>query len=199
MSIDDQISAFAARFDKWFLDTIIKSYSDDDVAQFKTFVVGIKLLAQLDDLRNQGLATLTTLLSCSDFASEDERINGLLRGFERAARLEAISDIMADLDGMKQIDGVMDEIVVALSAIAPGRTLLVPLLEHDEARIRVFAGRYLIDLMPDRVIPILKKIDEDGDGSSDGFAAFLVLQAWEVEHGARFNSIASRVERQRAR
>ena len=82
---------------------------------------------------------------------------------------------------MKQIDHIMDDIVVALAAIGPGRTLLVPLLEHDNARIRVLAGRYLIDLMP--------------DGSSDGFSAFLVLQAWEIERRGRFNAIEGRVAR----
>jgi hypothetical protein len=46
--------------------------------------------------------------------------------------------------------------------------------------------------MPDRVVPILEKIDKEGDGSSDGFSAFLVLQAWEVERRGRFN--AKRVE-----
>lgn len=195
MSIDDQISAFAAQLDRWFLDVATESYSDDEIAQFKTTVSGIKFLKQFDDLKSQGLATLATLLNHSDFASEGERINALLRGFERAARLEAVSDDMVDPDGLKQIDGVMDDIVVALSAIGPGRTLLVPLLEHENARIRVSAARYLIDLMPNRVIPVLEKINKEEDGSSDGFAAFLVIQAWEVEHRGRFNSIEERMVR----
>jgi hypothetical protein len=62
-------------------------------------------------------------------------------------------------------------------------------------RVRVLAGRYLIDLMPDRVVPILEKIDKEGDGSSDGFSAFLVLQVWEVERRGRFNAIEGRVVR----
>jgi hypothetical protein len=195
MSIDDQISTFAAQLDKWFLDTAIASYSDDEAAQFKTFVAGIKLLKQFGDLRSRGQATLATSLNHSALASERERISALLRGFERAAMLEAICGDLVDLEGMKQIDRAMDDIVVELSAISPGRTLLVPLLEHDNVRIRVFAGRYLIDLMPDRVIPILEKINKDGDGSSDGFSAFLVLQAWEVERRGRFNAIEDRVAR----
>ena len=120
-------------------------------------MAGLKLLKQFDDLKSQGLASLATFLNLADVASESERIETLLRGFERAARLEGISNDLQDWDGVKQTDHIMDDIVVALVAIGPGRTLLVPLLKHDNARVRVLAGRYLIDLMPDRVVPILEK------------------------------------------
>ena len=182
MSIDDQISAFATQLDRWFVDFAAKLLQPgDEIAETKTRVAGLKLLKQFDDLKSQGLASLATLLNFADVASESDRTKALLHGFERAARLEGISNDLQDWDGVKQIDHIKDDIVVALAAIGPGRTLLVPLLEHDNARVRVLAGRYLIDLMPDRVIPILERIDKEGDGSSDGFSAFLVLQAWEIE------------------
>ncbi|HWW33963.1 MAG TPA: hypothetical protein VNZ23_01870 [Xanthobacteraceae bacterium] len=196
MSIDDQISAFAAQLDRWFADFAAKLLQPgDETAEVKTRVAGLKLLKQFDELKSQGLASLATLSNFADVASESERIETLLRGFERAARLEGISNDLQDWDGVKQIDHIMDDIVVALAAIGPGRTLLVPLLKHDNARVRVLAGRYLIDLMPDRVVPILEKIDKEGDGSSDGFSAFLVLQVWEVERRGRFNAIEGRVVR----
>ena len=196
MSIDDQISAFAAQLDRWFDDFAAKLLQPgDETAETKTRVAGLKLLKQFDELKSQGLASLATLSNFTDVASESERIETLLRGFERAARLEGISNDLQDWDGVKRIDHIMDDIVVALAAIGPGRTLLVPLLEHDNARVCVLAGRYLIDLMPDRVVPILEKIDKEGDGSSDGFSAFLVLQAWEVERRGRFNAIEGRVVR----
>jgi hypothetical protein len=196
MSIDDQISAFAAQLDRWFADFAAKLLQPgDETAEVKTRVAGLKLLKQFDELKSQGLASLATLSNFADVASESERIETLLRGFERAARLGGISNDLQDWDGVKQTDHIMDDIVVALAAIGPGRTLLVPLLKHDNARVRVLAGRYLIDLMPDRVVPILEKIDKEGDGSSDGFSAFLVLQAWEVERRGRFNAIEGRVVR----
>ena len=196
MSIDDQISAFAAQLDSWFVDFAAKLLqSGDEIAETKTRVAGLKLLKQFDDLKSQGLASLATLLNFADVASESDRTKALLHGFERAARLEGISNDLQDWDGVKQIDHIMDDIVVALAAIGPGRTLLVPLLEHDNARVRVLAGRYLIDLMPDRVIPILERIDKEGDGSFDGFSAFLVLQAWEIERRGRFSAIEGRAAR----
>ena len=196
MSIDEQISAFAAQLDRWFADFAAKLLQPgDETAEVKTRVAGLKLLKQFDELKSQGLASLATLSNFAAVASESERIETLLRGFERAARLGGISNDLQDWDGVKQTDHIMDDIVVALVAIGPGRTLLVPHLEHDNARVRVLAGRYLIDLMPDRVVPILEKIDKEGDGSSDGFSAFLVLQVWEVERRGRFNAIEGRVVR----
>jgi hypothetical protein len=195
MSIDDQISAFAAKLDGWFVDFAAKLLQGDETAEIKTWVAGLKLLKQSDDLKREGLAALATLLNSADVTSESERINVLLRGFELAAKLEAVCDGVSDADGMKQTNRIMDDIVVALAAFGLGRTLLVPLLEHDNAHIRVLAGRYLIDLMPDRVVPILEKIDKEGDGSPDSFRAYLVLRLWEVERLGRFRSIEGRVVR----
>ena len=92
MSIDDQISAFAAQLDRWFDDFADKLLQPgDETAEIKTRVAGLKLLKQFDDLKSQGLASLATLSNFADVASESERIETLLRGFERAARLESVT------------------------------------------------------------------------------------------------------------
>ena len=62
MSIDDQISAFAAQLDSWFVDFAAKLLQPgDEIAETKTRVAGLKLLKQFDDLKSQGLASLATL------------------------------------------------------------------------------------------------------------------------------------------
>ena len=62
MSIDDQISAFAAQLDRWFGDFAVKLLQPgDETAETKTRVVGLKLLKQFDELKSQGLASLATL------------------------------------------------------------------------------------------------------------------------------------------
>jgi hypothetical protein len=107
MSIDDQISAFAAQLDRWFADFAAKLLQPgDETAEVKTRVAGLKLLKQFDELKSQGLASLATLSNFADVASESERIETLLRGFERAARLEGISNDLQDWDGVKQIDHI---------------------------------------------------------------------------------------------
>jgi hypothetical protein len=191
VSIDEQISALTAQFDEWLVDFETKLHSGDETAEIKTWLAGVKLLKQFDDLTRRGLTMLAALLDSADPAPESERINALLRGFECAAKLEVLSSDVQDIDGARRIDRVMDDIVVALATIGPGRSLLVPLLEHEDARIRAFAGRYLIDLIPDRVIPILEKIDKE---AADSYAHWVLL-TWELERRGRFNALEDRVAR----
>jgi hypothetical protein len=82
--------------------------------------------------------------------------------------------------------------VVTLAGIGSGRAVLVPLLDSD-ARVAAYAGRYLIDLMPDHVIPVLQRIEKTERGFQPGFTAGMVLLTWEREHVGRFNALASRV------
>jgi hypothetical protein len=127
--------------DKWFVDFAAEILQPGNViAETKTRVAGLKLLKQFDDLKSQGLASLATLLNFAEAPSESDRTKPLLRGFERAVRLGGISNEIQDWDGVRQIDHIMDDIVVALATIDPRRTLLVPLLDHDNARIRILAG-----------------------------------------------------------
>ena len=79
MSIDDQISAFAAQLGSWFVDFAAKLLqSGDEIAETKTRVAGLKLLKQFDDLKSQGLASLATLLNFADVAPESDRTKTLL-------------------------------------------------------------------------------------------------------------------------
>ena len=77
MSIDDQISAFAAQLDRWFDDFADKLLQPgDEIAETKTRVAGLKLLKQFDDLKSQGLASLATL---SNSPTSLPRVNALRR------------------------------------------------------------------------------------------------------------------------
>jgi hypothetical protein len=187
MGIDEQISALGSLLDGWFDEMIAKIDSGNKTAQAKAWLAGIEITKQFDDLKKQGSAALSALLNPTNVASESERVSALLRAFEFAAKLEAtLSDEMADVDGVTQIDHLMDDIIVALAPIGYGRTFLVPLLEHDDARVRAFAGRYLIDLIPDRVIPVMEKIEEEKRGSCADFCAYWAVRTWQIERRARF-------------
>jgi len=59
----------------------------------------------------------------------------------------------------------------------------------------VSAGRYLIDLMPDRVIPVLQQVEKEGPSYPDGLHAHWILLTWELEHKGRFNALACLVTR----
>jgi hypothetical protein len=194
MDIDQEIAALGTRLDKWFDEMIADIESGDKRAQVKTLRAGIQISKHFDDLRQQGLAALAAVLNSVNVTSESERVASLLRGFEFAVRLEAtLKDEMGDVDGYTQVDRAMDDFVVALASVGSGRAALVPLLGHDDPRIRASAGGYLIDLMPDRVIPVLQQVEKEARGYCAGFDAHWILLTWELEHKGRFNALVSRV------
>ena len=55
-----------------------------------------------------------------------------------------------------------DGIVKALDRIGSGRAALAVLLDHRDPGVRALAGVYLIDLLPERVSPILRQVEEEG-------------------------------------
>jgi hypothetical protein len=128
------------------------------------------------------------LLKRQDPVTDDEHVASLVRGFEFAAKLKAsLHDELLDTDGSNKIVLLMNEIANALDALGPGRNALGVLLEDADARVRASAGAYLLiaNLMPDRVVPILREIDRKNDASSASFTAHWALLDWELKQKAR--------------
>ena len=69
----------------------------------------------------------------------------------------------------------------ASDATSSGQAALAVLLDHADNRVRAFAGGYLIDSMPDRVLPILRDIEEKEHGNSAHFNAHFAILGWERE------------------
>jgi len=188
---DTSIVELGSKLDGWFQDNRGIFASQDRVAQANALLGGFKLVKELDRLKAEGTAALTRLLSSDVSVSSNERAASLVRGFEFGAKLaHTLHDELLDTDGESTVLRLMDAIVLALNAIYPGRAALTALFEHPNAGVRTSAGGYLIDLMPDRVVPLLKEIDEKSDGSSASFAAHWALLAWERERKSRFNYLS---------
>lgn len=196
MDIDEQIAALGARLDNWFDDMTARMDAGDKRGQAKEWLAGIQIPWRYDELKDRGFAILTALLNPVTIMSEDDRVAALLCGFKFAAKLEVtLYDEMMDTDAGNQVDGLMDDIVVTLAGIGSGRAALVTLLDDSDLRVSAYAGRYLIDLMPDRVIPVLQRIKKRERGFKPAFTAGMVLFTWEREHVGRFNTLASSVAR----
>jgi hypothetical protein len=190
MELDESIIQLGAKLDEWFEGNLATFASLDRVAQSKALVRGFALVKELDRLKADGLAAVTALLSDRHALADDGRAASLLRGFEFASRLaDALHDELLDTDGEAKVWRLMDAIVQALDKIGSGRAALAVLLDHSDAGLRAAAGAYLIDLMPERVVPILREIDEKGGGVSADFGARWTLLAWEREGQSRFKSL----------
>jgi hypothetical protein len=67
------------------------------------------------------------------------------------------------------------------------RTPLAVLLDHTDAGVRAWAGACLINLLPDRVVPILREIEQDEVANGAHFTAYFALLRWEHEAKGRSN------------
>jgi hypothetical protein len=188
MEFDESIAKLGAKLDGWVDGNLAAFASHDRVAQGKALFAGIAIAKELDRLKVDGSAAIAALLKRQDPVTDDEHVASLVRGFEFAAKLKAsLHDELLDTDGSNKIVLLMNEIANALDALGPGRNALGVLLEDADARVRASAGAYLLiaNLMPDRVVPILREIDRKNDASSASFTAHWALLDWELKQKAR--------------
>ena len=192
MDIDESIVQLGRKLDAWWDGFSPILDSDDRVAQGKALLRGFGIAKEFNGLKADGLAVITALLDRHDPVAEGERAASLIRGFEFGARLaDTLHDEFRDTaDGETKVVRLMDAIVKALDTIGSGRSALAVLLNHPNAGVRALAGAYLIDLMPDRVVPVLRDITDSEDGNSAHFRASWALLAWERERKSRFSYLS---------
>jgi hypothetical protein len=189
MEIDQLIVQLGA-LDEWLDGNLDAFGSQDQVAQSKALLAGIQIAKDIDRLKAEGIAALAALLDGQDPIAHDERANSLIKGFEFGAKLgDTLHDGLLDTEGETKVARLMDSIVMALDKIAPGRIALAVLLDHADAGVRALAGAFLIDLIPQRAIPVLREIDQQEDDSSASFNAHWTLLAWDREGQSRFQSL----------
>ena len=182
MDINESIIELGSKLDAWLdgnLDTIS---SMDRVAQFKALLAGVEITKELDQLKAKGLAAITELVNQQHALPEAQRVMSLLRGFEFGAKLSAtLHDELMDTDGGNKVWRLTRAIADALDAIGPGRAALAGLLDHSDDRVRAAAGAHLMELMPDRVLPILQKIADREPFDSAASTAHWTIVHWERE------------------
>ena len=189
MDIDESIVQLGQKLDAWWDGFSPMLNSEDRVAQGKALLRGFEIAKEFDRLKADGLAIITALLDRRDPVADDERAASLIRGFEVGTRLaDTFHDEFRDTaDGETKVMRLMDAIVKALDTIGSGRGALAVLLDHTDLGVRALAGAYLIDLLPERVCPVLRQIEEKARGRSAGFRAHWALLAWQRERKSRFN------------
>lgn len=189
MEVDERIVELGAKLDEWVDGSLVTVASPVHTTQAAALLRGFDITRELERIKAHGLNAITALLNRDDQVSVDRRAASLIHGFEFGAKLaHSLHDELLDTDGETKVWRLMDAIVQTLEKIGAGRAALAVLLNHSDAGLRVSAGAYLIDLMPERVVPILREIDEKNEGKSADFKAHWALLAWELERKSRFNS-----------
>jgi hypothetical protein len=182
VEVDESIVQLGERLDAWCNGFFGMLDSEDRLAQSKALLAGIEIFKELDRLKAEGLAAIRALLARQDTMPDDERSSSLIRGFEFAARLShTLRDELRDTTGKTKVVRLMNTIADTLDTLGPGRSALAVLLDNSDAGVRASAGAYLINLMPERVIPIMQEVQKNEDASSAFFTAYWTVRCWELE------------------
>jgi hypothetical protein len=182
VQFDETIARLGAKLDAWFDSNQAIFVSEDKQAHADALRAGFAILDELDTMKSAGLAAIAAILRPQSGIGPEEQAAALVRGFEFAARLKAaLHDELADIDGGNELVTKMNLIADALDQGGRGRVALAVLLRHADDSVRASAGAYLVDLMPDRVVPILREIDQKDEGTSAGFTAHWALRDWELK------------------
>jgi hypothetical protein len=193
MNTDEAIAKLAETLDEWFEDGRSALAVPDRFAHERAMDRGIRIVLELDRLKKEGIAAIRNSLARANSETGDAQLASLVEVFKFSSRLaDTLHDELLDTDGENKVWSLMDSIVEALDQTRRGRAALGILLDDPRMGVRAAAGAYLIDLDPERVVPILKAIDEKGGGKSADFGAHWTLLAWERERISRFISLSRR-------
>jgi hypothetical protein len=186
MKIDESISQLAEKLDAWFDGILPLLDSNDTVAQSKALAQGAGILNEFGRFKEEGIAVLNVLLNRQDNA-DDRVVASLVQGFVFGVQLLGALYELGDTDGGNRVADLVRDVVRKLDAIEPGGDNLAALLDHPDDLVRVYAGQYLINRMPERVVPVLRSIDEKNDGSHATIRAMTILfpRDWEQKQKER--------------
>ena len=185
MNFDESIAALGAKLDAW-LDSDLPAFkSQDRTAWAKALLDGIEITNEIDKLVAEGWAAIALLLDAQHGTAVEERTASLVRAFAFAAQLKAaLHDEVGEPETCNELVLKMNSITGMLDETPAGRAALAALLDHAKDSVRASAGAHLVDLMPDRVVPILREIDQKGGGNSADFTAHWALLDWELKQKA---------------
>lgn len=181
MNFDEAIAALTEKFDAWIDNDLAAFRSQDRTAWAKALLAGFAITNEIDKLVAEGSASIALLLDDRHGTPVEERTASLVRAFAFAAQLKAALHELGDTDSSNELVLKMNGIADMLDETPAGRAALAVLLDDPKDSVRATAGAYLVDLMPDRVVPILREIDQRDEGSSADFTAHWALRGWELK------------------
>ncbi len=186
MELEESIAQLGAKLDAWWAGFSPMLGSEDHAAQVGALLGGFAMAKEYKDLKAKGLAAITSLIERDDPTTEDQRVASLVAGFAFAAKLSAaLHDEFQDMAGMAEVADLMYKIVTTLDATVSGRAALAVLLDDSDVRVRAYVGAYLliVNVMPERVVPILRDIEQKERANDAHFTAYWAILRWEREGG----------------
>ena len=163
-------------------DAAKRNDTDAQVAALKEMQpIRAGLLEALSELQSE----IARLHERAMSAPRDEKhVPNLVQWFKACARIDVFaSDILPDVELVNACRRAKYDIVQTLDTIPPGRKpALQPLLTDSDPGVRIDAAIFLLDVMPDQVLPLLRDVDVKKDGLAPTLAADFALLRYKVEH-----------------
>jgi hypothetical protein len=183
MDINGSIAELSKKLDEWLQDYLAAAESQDRLVMGKTLLHGIEIRQELDRIKAKGLAAVAAVLDRRDTITDEGHVVALVQSFVLAVGLrDALTNELMDIDGGNEGVDQMNAIAEALDAIGGNRRLaLTPLLDHQNVGVRASAGAYLLASMPDRVLPILREIEQNEHANSAHYTAYWARLRWEMD------------------
>ena len=176
------IAQLGTKLDDGSMEAVKRSHRTTARPKARLSFAELRLSKQIDRIKAKGLAALKALLKGGNTATEKDRVASLVGGLRFSARLaHTLHDELLDTTGETEVVGLMHDIVHQLDEARPRprRALTAP--RRPRCGVRAYAGAYLIRLMPDRAIPVLRDIEEEEDANSAHFTAYFARMIWERE------------------
>jgi hypothetical protein len=188
VEVEQSIAELAEKLDAWFDGNAAAFASADRTAHVRAIDRGVAIARELDRLKSSALKAFKSLIANSTSAPDgDERTASLIKAFEVGAKLRAaLHDELLDVNGYNKIVLLMNDIAAALDVTSRGRLVLGELLEQSDSRVRAAAGAYLLinDLLPERVVPVLREIEQTEGATTAYFTAYRALRDRELKQKA---------------
>src|SRR5579883_1746177 len=187
MTEEDAITKLASELDEWLEqnDAALVNTGQPQKA-LEAWQKGAQLLKRLDAETAGCIDKIQRVIDDVSPKADDARIDELLNAFTLGARFRAVlDDELVQKDSYNKITRQLDAIVLALDKIGGRGPVLVKLLDDPRPAICATAGAYLVNLMPDRVLPLMRGIAEAERGTSAGWTAHWTWRVYEVEHGKK--------------
>ena len=136
----------------------------------------IQLLAELKTLMQETRAVKGT----------QSRVISLIEAFKFAANLRAIGyDELDDRETATKATRAAQDAFNRLEAIVPKNSIeLLDLLSDPSPAVRATAGAHLLRTAPERAVPVLEDIDQNGSGNPS-FSAWFSLARYRAEMGSK--------------
>ena len=170
------------------LQRFIKAHQDNDVEtqhdilrqlierEQAAYQRKLKLLAELKTLMQEARAEKGT----------QNRVISLIEAFKFAANLRAIGyDELDDRETATKATRAAQDAFNQLEAIVPQNSIeLLDLLSDPSPAVRATAGAHLLRTAPERAVPVLEDIDQNGSGNPS-FSAWFSLARYRAEMGSK--------------